>query len=171
MLESPGAVTNLVKRKWLPEKFYGPTSGGHCHDFLVNRRWVLSGNRNWDFLLLKLALNFFIHSFDHANKWQEVNDLRSTAVKLVSRLAQIPSSAIHFKDVLLSMPPLHRQQLQVLLCHWWMCRWTDYWHLFCSISISSRDFLQLLIEHLNDPDYIFWNGKFLFLSIKIISSH
>ncbi|KAK4279829.1 hypothetical protein QN277_011541 [Acacia crassicarpa] len=45
----------------------------------------------------------------------EVNDLRSTAIKLVSRLAQIPSSAIHFKDALLSMPPVHRQQLQGIL--------------------------------------------------------
>lgn len=45
--------------------------------------------------------------------WQEINTLRSTAVRLVSHLAQVPSSAVHFKDVLLSMPAAHRQQLQV----------------------------------------------------------
>lgn len=44
---------------------------------------------------------------------QEVNKLRSTAVRLVSHLAQVPSSAVHFKDVLLSMPVTHRQQFQV----------------------------------------------------------
>ncbi|XP_062106312.1 protein SWEETIE isoform X2 [Humulus lupulus] len=46
---------------------------------------------------------------------QEFNDLRSTAIKLVSHLAQIPSSAIHFKDALLSMPITHRQQLQEVI--------------------------------------------------------
>lgn len=71
---------------------------------------------NWDFLLLELApCDFIMHSFDHSNKWQEIRDLRNTAIKLVSRLAQIPSSAMHFKDVLLSMPPLHRHELQVFL--------------------------------------------------------
>lgn len=45
--------------------------------------------------------------------WQEINTLRSTAVRLVSHLAQVPSSAAHFKDVLLSMPAAYRQQLQV----------------------------------------------------------
>ncbi|PON93486.1 Coatomer beta subunit [Trema orientale] len=43
---------------------------------------------------------------------QEFNDLRSTAIRLVSHLAQIPSSAVLFKDSLLSMPMTHRQQLQ-----------------------------------------------------------
>ncbi|KAF4394315.1 hypothetical protein G4B88_018465 [Cannabis sativa] len=46
---------------------------------------------------------------------QEFNDLRSTAIRLVSQLAQIPSSAVHFKDALLSMPLAHRQQLQEVI--------------------------------------------------------
>ncbi|KAG4137520.1 hypothetical protein ERO13_D07G076100v2 [Gossypium hirsutum] len=43
---------------------------------------------------------------------QEVNDIRNTAIRLVSHLAQIPSSAGHLKDVLLLMSETHRQQLQ-----------------------------------------------------------
>lgn len=44
---------------------------------------------------------------------QEVKDLRNTAVRLVSQLAQIPKSATYFKDVLLAMPVGRREQLQV----------------------------------------------------------
>lgn len=46
---------------------------------------------------------------------QEVKDLRNTAVRLVSQLAQIPKSATYFKDVLLAMPAGRREQLQVPL--------------------------------------------------------
>lgn len=45
---------------------------------------------------------------------QEINELRNAAIKLVTQLAQSPLSAIHFKDVLLAMPIMQRQQLQVL---------------------------------------------------------
>ncbi|XP_057443151.1 protein SWEETIE-like [Lotus japonicus] len=61
-------------------------------------------------LLLEAIVMIFLSTGDGFS--QDVSDLRNTAIKLVSRLAQIPSSANHFKDVLLSMPPLHRQQLQ-----------------------------------------------------------
>lgn len=44
---------------------------------------------------------------------QELIDIRSTAIRVVSHLAQIPSSAVYFKDALLSMPVSHRQHLQV----------------------------------------------------------
>ncbi|KAJ1391410.1 Armadillo-type fold [Sesbania bispinosa] len=64
-------------------------------------------------LLLEAIVMIFLSTGDGFS--QEVSDLRSTAIKLVSRLAQIPSSAVHFKDVLLSMPPLHRQQLQGII--------------------------------------------------------
>lgn len=47
------------------------------------------------------------------DQYQEVLELRNVAVRLVSHLAQLPSSAVHFKDVLLSLPTTHRQQLQV----------------------------------------------------------
>ncbi|XP_004306022.1 PREDICTED: HEAT repeat-containing protein 5B isoform X1 [Fragaria vesca subsp. vesca] len=61
-------------------------------------------------LLLEAVLVVFKASEEGFS--QEVNKLRSTAVRLVSHLAQVPSSAVHFKDVLLSMPPTHRQQFQ-----------------------------------------------------------
>ncbi|PRQ53427.1 hypothetical protein RchiOBHm_Chr2g0166391 [Rosa chinensis] len=46
------------------------------------------------------------------NILKEVNKLRSTAVRLASHLAQVPSSAVHFKDVSQSMHLTHRQQFQ-----------------------------------------------------------
>ncbi|KAJ8751677.1 hypothetical protein K2173_025839 [Erythroxylum novogranatense] len=61
-------------------------------------------------LLLKAIIMVFSASKDDSS--QEVNDLRTTAITLVSHLAQVPSSASIFKDVLLSMPVEHRQQLQ-----------------------------------------------------------
>ncbi|XP_050228760.1 protein SWEETIE isoform X2 [Mercurialis annua] len=61
-------------------------------------------------ILLSTIIMVFLASED--NPSQEVNDLRSTGVRLVSHLAQVSSSAVCFKDVLLSMPATHRQQLQ-----------------------------------------------------------
>ncbi|EXB97166.1 hypothetical protein L484_008656 [Morus notabilis] len=46
---------------------------------------------------------------------QEFNDLRSSSIRLVSHIAQIPSSAVHFKEALLSMPTVQRQQLQEVI--------------------------------------------------------
>ncbi|KAF9625554.1 hypothetical protein IFM89_024327 [Coptis chinensis] len=46
---------------------------------------------------------------------QELNEIRSTALRLVSHLAQIPSSADHFKDVLLAMPVNRREKLQEII--------------------------------------------------------
>ncbi|KAL8123865.1 hypothetical protein AgCh_011749 [Apium graveolens] len=46
---------------------------------------------------------------------QEAKDLRNTAVRLVSQLAQIPKSATYFKDVLLAMPAGRREQLQAVI--------------------------------------------------------
>ncbi|KAL9427618.1 hypothetical protein AB3S75_029744 [Citrus x aurantiifolia] len=64
-------------------------------------------------LLLEAIVMVFSASEDVRS--QEANDIRNTAVRLVSHLAQIPSSAVHLKDVLLSLPSTHRQQLQVVL--------------------------------------------------------
>ncbi|KHN17324.1 HEAT repeat-containing protein 5B [Glycine soja] len=89
------------------------TIASECLSLLVLLQTLSKGNdcqRSFMDLLLEAIVMIFLSTEDGFS--QEVNDLRSTAVKLVSRLAQIPSSAIHFKDVLLSMPPLHRQQLQ-----------------------------------------------------------
>ncbi|KAJ8637016.1 hypothetical protein MRB53_011283 [Persea americana] len=46
---------------------------------------------------------------------QELIDVKSDAMRLVSHLAQIPSSAIQFKDILLAMPATRRQQLQDII--------------------------------------------------------
>ncbi|GAB4832302.1 hypothetical protein Ancab_006313 [Ancistrocladus abbreviatus] len=46
---------------------------------------------------------------------QELSEIRSTAVRLVSHLAQIPSAVLHLKDVLIRMPPMHRQQIQGII--------------------------------------------------------
>ncbi|KAL5739454.1 hypothetical protein ACOSQ2_028634 [Xanthoceras sorbifolium] len=64
-------------------------------------------------LLLEAIIMVFSASEDGSSK--EANDIRSTAVRLVSHLAQIPSSAIHLKDILLSMPAVHRQQFQGMI--------------------------------------------------------
>ncbi|KAJ7971210.1 HEAT repeat-containing protein 5B [Quillaja saponaria] len=71
---------------------------------------VSNSQRGYMVLLLEAIIMVFFSTEDGFSR--EVNELRSTAVRLVSHLAQIPSSAVHFKDVLLSMPPVHRQQLQ-----------------------------------------------------------
>lgn len=64
-------------------------------------------------LLLEAIVMVFSASEDVRS--QEANDIRNTAVRLASHLAQIPSSAVHLKDVLLSLPSMHRQQLQGVL--------------------------------------------------------
>ncbi|KAK9271660.1 hypothetical protein L1049_002023 [Liquidambar formosana] len=64
-------------------------------------------------LLLEAIVMVFSVSEDDFS--QEVNDIRSTAIRLVSHLAQIPSSAVYFKDALLAMPVTHRQQLQGII--------------------------------------------------------
>ncbi|GMH27186.1 hypothetical protein Nepgr_029029 [Nepenthes gracilis] len=46
---------------------------------------------------------------------EEISDIRSTATKLVSYLAQIPSATVLLKDVLLGMPATHRQQIQGII--------------------------------------------------------
>ncbi|GAV75653.1 LOW QUALITY PROTEIN: hypothetical protein CFOL_v3_19131, partial [Cephalotus follicularis] len=64
------------------------------------------------FMNLLLEAIVMVFSTSEHDFFLEVNDIRSTAMRLVSHLAQIPSSAGHLKDVLLSMPVTHRQQLQ-----------------------------------------------------------
>ncbi|XP_057757016.1 protein SWEETIE isoform X1 [Arachis stenosperma] len=84
-----------------------------CLSLMVLLQTLSKGDdcqRSFMNILLEAIVIIFLSTEDGSSK--EVSDLRNTAIKLVSRLAQIPSSAIHFKDVLLSMPPLHREQLQ-----------------------------------------------------------
>eukprot|EP00258_Populus_trichocarpa_P038162 XP_024454181.1 protein SWEETIE isoform X3 [Populus trichocarpa] len=86
---------------------------GECLRFLVLLQTLSKANecqRGFMNLLLKAIVMIFSASEDDSS--QEVSDIRTNAVRLVSSLAQIPSSAVHFKDVLLSMPVSHKQQLQ-----------------------------------------------------------
>ncbi|XP_051126760.1 protein SWEETIE isoform X2 [Andrographis paniculata] len=46
---------------------------------------------------------------------QEANDLRNISINFVSQLAQIPSAAAHFRDILLAMPAAQRQKLQDII--------------------------------------------------------
>ncbi|CBI33667.3 unnamed protein product, partial [Vitis vinifera] len=64
-------------------------------------------------LLLEAIVMIFSASEDGPSV--EVNDIRSTAIRLVSHLAQMPSSVVHFRDLLLAMPLTHRQQLQGII--------------------------------------------------------
>ncbi|KAK6913494.1 Laa1/Sip1/HEATR5-like, HEAT repeat region [Dillenia turbinata] len=64
-------------------------------------------------LLLEAVVLVFSATEDSLS--QEVTDIRSTTLRLVSHLAQVPSSAVHFKDILLTMPVAHRQQLQGII--------------------------------------------------------
>ncbi|KAL4341896.1 hypothetical protein GQ457_08G014460 [Hibiscus cannabinus] len=86
---------------------------GECLQVLMLLQTVSKGSdcqRGFMNLFLEAIVIVFSASVDSHS--QEVNDIRNTAIRLVSRLAQIPSSAGHLKDVLLSMPEMHRQQLQ-----------------------------------------------------------
>ncbi|KAI3451757.1 hypothetical protein Pfo_008422 [Paulownia fortunei] len=64
-------------------------------------------------LLLEAILMIF--STSDGSLSQEANDLRNIAIKLVSQLAQVPSSASSIKDILLAMPAARRQQLQDII--------------------------------------------------------
>ncbi|XP_038720133.1 protein SWEETIE isoform X2 [Tripterygium wilfordii] len=89
---------------------------GECLRFLVllqTQPKDSEGQRGFMNLLLEAILMVF--SVSENDLSQEVNDIKSTAIRLVSQLAQIPSSALHFKDALLSMPVTQRQQLQEVI--------------------------------------------------------
>ncbi|KAI4352232.1 hypothetical protein L6164_006505 [Bauhinia variegata] len=89
------------------------TITSECLSLMVLLQTLSRGNdiqKGFMNLLLEAIVKIFLSTEGGVSK--EDTDLRSTAIKLVSRLAQIPSSAAHFRDVLVSMPPSHRQQLQ-----------------------------------------------------------
>ncbi|CDP02785.1 unnamed protein product [Coffea canephora] len=66
-------------------------------------------------LSLLLEAIFMVFSASEENLSRDLNELRSTAIKLVSQLAQSPKSGVYFKDVLLTMPITRRQQLQDII--------------------------------------------------------
>ena len=116
MLENLISSANTVQIQRVSARSCSSASGGHCHDFFSNGGWSFYGNTKKGFSKMKLKLLAWLFessSHIHTYKWQEVNDIRSIAIRLVSHLAQLPSSVMHFRDVLLAMPLTHRQQLQV----------------------------------------------------------
>ncbi|XP_048328605.2 protein SWEETIE isoform X2 [Ziziphus jujuba] len=89
------------------------TVAGECLKFLVLLQTVSKDSdcqRGFMNLLLEAIVMVILASEDSYS--QELNDVKNTAIRFVSHLAQIPSSAVYFKDALLSMPVTHRQQLQ-----------------------------------------------------------
>ncbi|XP_050123637.1 protein SWEETIE-like isoform X1 [Malus sylvestris] len=103
-------IQNALKK---PVTEKSATVAGECLRLLVVLQTLSKPSecqRGFMNLLLEAVVVVFKASEEGSSL--EVNTLRSTAVRLVSHLAQLPSSAVHFKDVLLSMPVTHRQQLQ-----------------------------------------------------------
>lgn len=103
-------IQNTLKK---PVTEKSATVAGECLRLLVVLQTLSTSSecqRGFMNLLLEAVVVVFKASEEGSS--QEINTLRSTAVRLVSHLAQVPSSAVHFKDVLLSMPVAHRQQLQ-----------------------------------------------------------
>ncbi|WCJ25388.1 HEAT repeat-containing protein [Euphorbia peplus] len=89
---------------------------GECLRFLALLQTLAKASecaRGFMNLLLNAIIAVFLASEDNSS--QEVSDIKSTAVRLVSHLAQVSSSAVYFKDVMLSMPATHRQQLQGII--------------------------------------------------------
>ncbi|KZV35643.1 HEAT repeat-containing protein 5B [Dorcoceras hygrometricum] len=68
-----------------------------------------------DVVNLLLEAILIIFSISDGSMSQEVRDLRSISIKIVSQLAQIPSSAVSVKEILLAMPTTQRQQLQDII--------------------------------------------------------
>ncbi|KAK3425934.1 hypothetical protein EUGRSUZ_F02484 [Eucalyptus grandis] len=77
---------------------------------------TLSKSSNSQRGYMTLLVEVILRVFSAGSGYSEgIIDIRSISIKLVSHLVQIPSSAVHFKDVLLSMPASQRQQLQDIL--------------------------------------------------------
>ncbi|XP_050383979.1 protein SWEETIE isoform X2 [Argentina anserina] len=103
-------MQNMLKK---PVTAEAASVAGECLGLLVLLQTSSKSSecqRGFMNLLLEAVLVIFKSSEEGSS--QEVDKLRSTAVRLVSHLAQVPSSAVHFKDVLLSMPLTQRQQFQ-----------------------------------------------------------
>ncbi|MCL7033976.1 hypothetical protein MKW94_027185 [Papaver nudicaule] len=89
---------------------------GECLRLLVLLH-ALSKERKCQKGLLNLFLEavIMVVSASSDDSSQEVLEIRRTAVRLVSHIAQMPSSSTDFKDVLLAMPVTQRQQLQEII--------------------------------------------------------
>ncbi|KAL3525448.1 hypothetical protein ACH5RR_013820, partial [Cinchona calisaya] len=115
--ELVGDLLNVIQ-KFLenPIKRESVTIVGECLKILMLLQ-ALSRGSECQKGILNLLLEAIVMVFSASGELlsQELNELRSTAIKLVSQLAQSPKSAVYFKDVLLTMPIIRRQQLQEVI--------------------------------------------------------
>ncbi|XP_026402924.1 protein SWEETIE [Papaver somniferum] len=106
-------VENALKK---PMRKESATVVGECLRLLVLlHASSKEGKCQKGLLNLFLEAVIMVVSASSDDSSQEVLEIRSTAVRLVSHIAQMRSSAIHFKDVLLAMPVTQRQQLQDII--------------------------------------------------------
>ncbi|KAL1208787.1 Protein SWEETIE [Cardamine amara subsp. amara] len=112
-----GDIVSLMQRTLLkPMNKESVVIAGECLRFIVLLQTHSKTDelqRGFMSLFLEAVLVVFSNPSDGVS--QEALELRNVAVRLVSHLAQLPSSAVHFKDVLLSLPTTHRQQLQDII--------------------------------------------------------
>ncbi|ESQ28765.1 hypothetical protein EUTSA_v10017993mg [Eutrema salsugineum] len=115
--ELSGDIVSLMQRALLkPMNKESVVIAGECLRLIM----LLQTHSNVDELqkgFMRLFLESILVVFSKTSDGvsQEVLELRAVAVRLVSHLAQLSSSAVHFKDVLLSLPTTHRQQLQDII--------------------------------------------------------
>uniref|UniRef100_A0A1J3HBB6 HEAT repeat-containing protein 5B n=1 Tax=Noccaea caerulescens TaxID=107243 RepID=A0A1J3HBB6_NOCCA len=113
-----GDIVSLMQRALLkPMNKESVVIAGECLRFIMllqTHSTVDELQRGFMSLFLESVLVIFSKTSDGVTQ-QEVLELRNVAVRLISHLAQLPSSAVIFKDVLLSLPTTHRQQLQDII--------------------------------------------------------
>ncbi|KAM7267217.1 hypothetical protein ACFE04_009383 [Oxalis oulophora] len=108
--------TMLQKQFEMPLTKGSVTIAGECLSILMLLQTSSKSSecqRNFMNLLLEAVVLVF--SGCGNGPPQESDDIRNIAMRLVSHLAQIPSSADHLKNSLLSMPASHRLQLQGII--------------------------------------------------------
>ncbi|KAL2632357.1 hypothetical protein R1flu_017043 [Riccia fluitans] len=89
---------------------------GECLKLLILMHSLVEGDEaQLNVLHLLLPAVIAAASFQSRGPSQAANTLTATAVKLVTHLASVPSSAAQFKTVLLEMPLESRQQLQAIV--------------------------------------------------------
>ncbi|KAI3726462.1 hypothetical protein L1987_66259 [Smallanthus sonchifolius] len=104
-----GVIKQVLKK---PVKREAVTVAGDCLKILMllHTSKAAESQRSLMSLLLEAILMVLLASENDFS--QEVKELRTASVRLVSQLAQSPTSAVYFKDALLSMPVTRRQKLQ-----------------------------------------------------------
>ncbi|KAK1433251.1 hypothetical protein QVD17_10160 [Tagetes erecta] len=105
-----GVVKQVLKK---PVKREAVTVAGDCLKILMllhTSSKSAESQRSLMSLLLEAILMVLLASENDFS--QEVKELRTASVRLVSQLAQSTTSSVYFKDALLSMPVTRRQKLQ-----------------------------------------------------------